>query len=214
MMSRGRVVAIGSVAVVLIGALAGGVWWHQYQSDRQAAELAAERQAEDEIEASAGLSVSAGATNLGQLGDNQGQSNNKTSNTSSESSNGNLNPAQFAQYDKYRNEQSALFGDIQAGNGAELTAGRKAGIYYKVWLTNGALVDQSPVSASGQRQPFSFALGGRQVIAGLEQGVLGMKAGGKRLVIVPPAAGYGAQGQGAIPPNSVLVFEVQLVNVQ
>lgn len=162
---------------------------------------------------SGGLSVSGQADSLGQL-DNTDGNKGQSQNSGSSSSGGDVNPATFSQYDKYKSSQNALFGEIQQGSGAQLAAGQKANIYYKVWLTNGALVDQSPVSSSGQPQPFAFTLGAHQVIPGLEQGVAGMKVGGKRLVIVPPAVGYGAQGQGSIPSNAVLVFEVQLVSAQ
>lgn len=160
-----------------------------------------------------GLSVSGQASSLGQLNGGGGD-NNQSQSSSNSSSGSDVNPSTFSQYDKYQSSQNALFGDIQQGTGAQLAVGQKANIYYKVWLTNGALVDQSPVSSGGQPQPFSFTLGAHQVIPGLEEGVYGMKVGGKRLVIVPPAVGYGSQGQGTIPPNAVLVFEVQLVSAQ
>jgi hypothetical protein len=163
---------------------------------------------------SSGLSVSGQADSLGQLNGSNNSSGSGQASSSSNGSSNDVDPATFSQYDKYASNPNALIGEIQQGTGAELTAGHKANIYYKVWLTNGALMDQSPVSSSGQRQPFSFTLGGGQVIPGLEEGVVGMKAGGKRLVIVPPGVGYGAQGQGSIPPNAVLVFEVQLASVQ
>lgn len=161
-----------------------------------------------------GLSVSGQASSLGQLGGNNGSSGQNQSSGSNSSASGDVDPSAFAQYDKYQNSKDALFGEIQQGSGAQLAPGQKASINYKVWLTNGALVDHSPVSSSGQPQPFSFTLGAHQVIPGLEEGVAGMKAGGKRLVIVPPAVGYGSQGQGSVPPNAVLVFEVQLVSAQ
>jgi peptidylprolyl isomerase len=160
---------------------------------------------------SGSLSVSGQASSLGQLGSKDGQS---QSSGNGSSSNGDIDPASFGQYNKYQNSPSALFGEIQVGNGAALGVGQKASIYYKVWLANGALVDQSPVSAGGQPQPFSFTLGAHQVIPGLEQGIAGMKAGSKRLIIVPPVVGYGSQGRGNVPSNAVLIFEVQLLNVQ
>lgn len=201
---------IGGVVIVL-GAAGGGVWWRQHQANQEAAELAAQRRAQDsDTAAPTSLGVSGTATNLGQLGDSQNQNG---GGAGGNSASGKTDSAQFAQYDKYRGEQNALIGEIQPGTGAELASGRKASIYYKVWLTNGTLVDQSRTSGSGQPQPFSFTLGTDQVIPGLQQGLVGMKAGGKRLIIVPPAVGYGSQGQGSVPPNAVMVFEVQLLSV-
>jgi FKBP-type peptidyl-prolyl cis-trans isomerase FkpA len=64
------------------------------------------------------------------------------------------------------------------------------------------------------REPFSFQLGGGQVIPGWDQGVQGMKVGGKRTLIIPAELGYGAQGAGPIPPNSNLIFDVELLDVR
>ncbi len=125
-----------------------------------------------------------------------------------------FDPTTFAQYEKYKDSQSGLFGDVQVGTGAELTAGKKAAVYYKGWLTDGKLFDQSRAGSDGKIQPFTFTLGDHQVIVGWEQALAGMKVGGSRLVIVPPAVGYGASGQGSIPGNSVLVFQVELAAVQ
>lgn len=165
---------------------------------------------------SGGLSVapSSSVNNLGQLG--PGSNNPSGGNTTrpSASAPNPVDPANFAQYDKYKEGTSALFGEIGVGNGAELTAGKKAAVYYKGWLTDGRLFDMSRPGSDGKLQPFVFEMGAKQVIPGWEQGLLGMKVGGSRLVIVPPAAGYGAAGQDPIPPNSVLVFQVQLLEVQ
>ncbi len=125
-----------------------------------------------------------------------------------------VDPSTFAKYDQYKSNSAALFADIQKGTGAELTVNKKAAVVYKGWLTNGQLFDQSRPDSSGQLQPFVFTLGAHQVILGWEQGIGGMKVGGTRLLIIPPSVGYGASGQGSIPPNSVLVFQVQLLAVQ
>lgn len=165
-----------------------------------------------------GLSVTAsGASNLGQLGVNQGGSQQQSGGSQSNPAGGQpsgINPASFGEYEKYKNEQNALFGEMQVGSGAELGANKKAAVYYRGWLTNGTLFDESRTGADGKLQPFVFTLGVHQVIPGWEQGLYGMKVGGVRLIIVPPAVGYGAQGQGSIPPNSVLVFQVQLAAVE
>jgi hypothetical protein len=212
--NRGKVLLIIGL-VIVVALVVGGVFWHNHQHHNK--QLANTKQTvgnhlislnqSSTTSDSGGLSVS-GADSLGQLNGNQ------SSSKSTSGSGGDINPSTFSQYDKYQDGQNALFGDIQVGNGTALAVNQKASIYYKVWLTNGTLVDQSPVSSGGQKQLFSFTLGTHQVIPGLEQGVAGMKVGGKRLVIVPPLVGYGSQGQGAVPPNAVLVFEIQLFDAQ
>jgi FKBP-type peptidyl-prolyl cis-trans isomerase FkpA len=160
----------------------------------------------------------AGTSGIGQLNTtNQSGSTNQNQGAGSTSTNTQSNPfdpSTYQQYDKYKDDKAALLGDAQTGTGATLEAGKKAVVYYRGWLTNGSLFDQSRADANGQMQSFSFTVGAHQVIAGWEQGLVGMKVGGVRLLIVPPAVGYGAAGQGSIPPNSLLVFQVQLVDVQ
>jgi FKBP-type peptidyl-prolyl cis-trans isomerase FkpA len=216
-------IGIGA-GLAVVAAVAAGVLWHHQSRSKPLADvkqtvgnhIISLNQSTGDDSNSGGLSVSGQADSLGQLsgGTAGDQARGTGSGGSGSSSGGDVNPASFSQYDKYQSSKNALFGDVQPGSGAALAAGQKANIYYKVWLTNGALVDQSPVSSSGQPQPFSFTLGAHQVIPGLEQGVAGMKVGGKRLVIVPPSVGYGAEGQGSIPANAVLVFEVQLLSAQ
>jgi FKBP-type peptidyl-prolyl cis-trans isomerase FkpA len=123
-------------------------------------------------------------------------------------------PETFGQYEQYKDGQSALFGDIEVGSGNEAISGKKVAVYYKGWLTNGTLFDQSRPGEDGQLQPFVFTLGAGQVIKGWEQSVAGMKVGGTRRLIIPPSVGYGAQAQGNIPANSVLIFDVQLLAIQ
>lgn len=125
-----------------------------------------------------------------------------------------FDPTTFAQYEKYKDSKGALFGDVVVGTGAALEANQKAVVFYKGWLTNGTVFDESRPGSDGKLTPFTFTLGAHQVIPGLEEGVTGMKVGGVRLVIIPSALGYGAKGQGPIPPNSILIFQVQLENVQ
>ncbi len=122
-------------------------------------------------------------------------------------------PEEFGQYDQYANEQGVLYVDMVKGTGEEIKAGETAVVLYKGWLTDGQLFDQTKKNEEGKFQAFSFQLGGRQVIAGWEQGVAGMKVGGKRRLVIPPALGYGEAGQGPIPGNAVLVFDVELVQV-
>lgn len=100
--------------------------------------------------------------------------------------------------------------DLQIGDGAEATTGRNVSVHYTGWLTNGTKFD----SSVDRGRPFSFPLGGGRVIAGWDQGVAGMKVGGKRKLTIPPHLGYGARGAGGvIPPNATLVFEVELLEV-
>ena len=169
-----------------------------------------------------GLSVSNGSANqLGQIAPTGGGQSGSSGAATGSSGSGAaaakpspLDPSTFAQYEKYKDGQSGLFGDVQAGTGAELTDGKKAAVLYKGWLTNGTLFDQSRAGSDGKLQPFVFQLGAHQVIPGWEQALAGMKVGGTRLLIIPPAVGYGAAGQGSIPPNATLVFQVELTAVQ
>jgi FKBP-type peptidyl-prolyl cis-trans isomerase FkpA len=100
--------------------------------------------------------------------------------------------------------------DIKVGTGAEATAGKKVVVHYVGTLTNGSKFDSSRDRGEG----FEFKLGAGQVIKGWDQGVAGMKIGGVRKLTVPPELGYGAGGYPpVIPPNSTLIFEVELLKV-
>lgn len=100
--------------------------------------------------------------------------------------------------------------DEIVGGGAEAAAGKKVTVNYVGTLTDGTKFDSSYDSG----RPFSFTLGAGQVIPGWEQGVTGMKVGGKRKLVIPPELGYGSQGAGSIPPNSTLIFEIELLKVE
>ncbi|MFN3649501.1 MAG: FKBP-type peptidyl-prolyl cis-trans isomerase [Armatimonadota bacterium] len=103
--------------------------------------------------------------------------------------------------------------DLQVGEGAEAKFGHQVSVHYTGWLEDGTQFDTSRKGLFGR--PFSFNLGGRQVIAGWDEGVQGMKIGGKRKLVIPPNLGYGARGAGGvIPPNATLVFEVELLDVK
>ena len=100
--------------------------------------------------------------------------------------------------------------DIVVGTGDEATNSKLLSVHYVGTLENGKKFD----SSIDRGQPFSFVIGSGQVIQGWEKGVLGMKVGGKRKLIIPASLGYGARGAGnMIPPNATLIFEVQLLAV-
>ena len=101
--------------------------------------------------------------------------------------------------------------DIKMGTGAVAQSGQHVKVHYTGWLTNGKKFDSS---VGGK--PFEFMLGAGQVIKGWDEGVAGMKVGGKRQLRIPPALAYGVGGtpDGTIPPNAILVFDVQLLDVK
>lgn len=101
--------------------------------------------------------------------------------------------------------------DVVVGTGREAATGNLATVHYTGWLTNGKKFD----SSVDRRDPFSFPIGAGQVIRGWDEGVAGMKVGGKRKLTIPPELGYGARGAGGvIPPNATLVFDVELLEVR
>jgi peptidylprolyl isomerase len=101
--------------------------------------------------------------------------------------------------------------DTVLGTGAEAVAGKRVSVHYTGRLLTGRKFD----SSLDRGQPFQFTLGAGQVIRGWDQGVAGMKVGGKRSLVIPPHLGYGASGAGGvIPPNATLVFDVELLGVE
>lgn len=101
--------------------------------------------------------------------------------------------------------------DITIGNGAEAVTGKEVTVHYTGTLTDGKKFD----SSLDRNEPFSFTIGSGQVIPGWEQGVAGMKVGGKRKLVIPPSLAYGEQSPSPdIPPNSTLVFEIELLEVK
>ena len=110
--------------------------------------------------------------------------------------------------------------DRQVGNGREVQSGRAALVQYTGWLYDEKAPDnkgkQFDASTTRGGLPFGFIVGVGKVIKGWDQGVLGMKVGGKRTLVVPPQMGYGDKdvGNGLIPPNSTLLFDIELVEVK
>jgi FKBP-type peptidyl-prolyl cis-trans isomerase FkpA len=108
------------------------------------------------------------------------------------------------------------FKDLVVGTGAQASAGQQVTVHYTGWL-------QNPDGSAGKKfdssldrgQPFDFRLGAGQVIRGWDEGVAGMKVGGKRRLVIPATLGYGARGAGGvIPPNATLIFDVELLDVR
>jgi FKBP-type peptidyl-prolyl cis-trans isomerase FkpA len=130
------------------------------------------------------------------------------------SASGSASKEDFSQFEQYKDKNEIFFGDIVKGTGAEAVKDAQLAVTYKGYLTNGQVFDQSRPANNGQLQPLLFTLGGGQLIPGFEQGVAGMKVGGVRRVIIPPSLGYGANAQGSIPANSVLIFDITLTAAQ
>jgi peptidylprolyl isomerase len=100
--------------------------------------------------------------------------------------------------------------EIVQGTGDQACSGQKVKVHYTGWLTNGTKFD----SSKDHGQPFTFSLGGGNVIKGWDQGVLGMRVGGRRRLIIPPDLGYGRRGfPPVIPENATLVFDVELLGL-
>ena len=108
--------------------------------------------------------------------------------------------------------------DEVAGTGNAAAAGRRVTVHYTGWLYDQAKADKKGKKFDSSRdrgEPFDFRLGGGEVIRGWDEGVAGMKVGGRRTLTIPPDYGYGVRGAGGvIPPNATLVFDVELLDVK
>jgi FKBP-type peptidyl-prolyl cis-trans isomerase len=108
--------------------------------------------------------------------------------------------------------------DVTPGAGPAIAAGQTAVVHYTGWLYSPNAADHKGKkfdSSRDRNDPFSFRVGGGEVIGGWDQGVLGMQAGGQRQLVIPPSLGYGARGAGGvIPPNATLLFDVELLKIQ
>lgn len=121
-----------------------------------------------------------------------------------------FSPSLDVQLDSMTKHPSGLYiQDFATGTGPVATRGKTVVVRYKGFLPDGTLFDGGPDGSE-----ITFTLGSNRTIKAWEEGLLGMRVGGQRRLIVPPHLGYGSQGAGPIPPNSVLVFDVQLIALQ
>jgi FKBP-type peptidyl-prolyl cis-trans isomerase FkpA len=119
-------------------------------------------------------------------------------------------PSQFHVYDKYKNNPSALYIDTKPGTGKTIAKDNAVTIQYRGWLTDGREFDET----YARGKAFTFTEGAGSVVNGVAEAVFGMKEGGQRRLIIPPAVGYGAAGKDPVPPDAMMVFDVELVSVK
>lgn len=100
--------------------------------------------------------------------------------------------------------------DVVVGTGAEAQKGKRVSVHYTGRLQDGTKFD----SSLDRGEPYTFVLGSGSVIQGWDEGLVGMKVGGKRKLTIPPSMGYGPSGMGPIPPNATLLFDCELMDVQ
>lgn len=119
-------------------------------------------------------------------------------------------PRTVAEADYTVTETGLKYYDFEVGTGEQAQNGDVVSVHYHGWLTNGQLFDSSYL----RQQPFIFILGNGTVIPGWDEGLLNMRVGGERQLVIPPDLAYGEAGRGSIPPNATIIFEVELVAVQ
>jgi FKBP-type peptidyl-prolyl cis-trans isomerase FkpA len=116
--------------------------------------------------------------------------------------------------DSIKTPSGLVIEELVVGDGPQAAAGQKVTVHYTGWLSDNGKAGRKFDSSMDRRDPFVFPLGRGQVIKGWDEGVAGMKVGGKRKLTIPPSLGYGARGAGGvIPPNATLLFEVELLAV-
>jgi len=114
-----------------------------------------------------------------------------------------------------KTESGLKYEDVKVGTGPVAKAGQNVKVHYTGWLESNGNKGKKFDSSVDRGKPFTFPLGAGRVIRGWDEGVSGMKVGGKRKLIIPAGLGYGERGAGsAIPPNSTLIFDVELLAVQ
>ncbi len=120
-------------------------------------------------------------------------------------------PSVVAEADYTVTDTGLKYYDLTVGTGMEeAITGDVVVVHYHGWLTNNQLFDSSYLTGD----PFVFTLGTGFVIPGWDEGIAGMRVGGERQLVIPPDLAYGAAGRGSIPPNSTLIFEVELLSMQ
>lgn len=120
-------------------------------------------------------------------------------------------PSSISKQNFTKTETGLKYADILKGTGKQPQAGEKVQVHYTGWLTNGKRFDSSVL----RKKPFVFVIGKKQVIPGWDEGVMSMREGGVRQLVIPPQLAYGDRGiGGVIPPNATLIFEVQLLQIQ
>lgn len=126
-----------------------------------------------------------------------------------------LSTTHSAYGDIMKNDSGLRYEDTQVGTGAEAQAGKSVTVHYTGWLDDDGKKGTKFDSSVDRGTPFDFPLGAGRVIKGWDEGVSGMKIGGKRTLYIPSALGYGARGAGGvIPPNANLIFDVELIEIE
>jgi peptidylprolyl isomerase len=126
-----------------------------------------------------------------------------------------FNPAHAQQGKRMTTPSGLTIIDVKEGTGPSPKHGQIVEVHYTGWLYENGAKGKKFDSSVDRNEPFSFPLGAGRVIKGWDEGVVGMKVGGKRTLIIPPALGYGARGAGGvIPPNATLMFDVELLAVK